>query len=76
MGELLSARVAQSVSRFLKKKSYLMYSSTWSAWFRQDRKTSWTPALARKSRVYSIKGVFASSRRHYMANLSNDSWHE
>ena len=33
-------------------------------------KTSRTPALARKSRVYSINGVFASGRRHYGANVS------
>lgn len=28
------------------------------------KKTSWTPAFARNSRVYSISGVFASGRRH------------
>lgn len=33
-------------------------------------KTSRTPALARKSRVYSINGVFASGRRHYGASVS------
>ena len=33
-------------------------------------KTSRTPALARKSRVYSINGVFTSGRRHYGVNVS------
>ena len=43
-----------------------MYSSTFSAWLEANIKTSWTPERARNSRVYSIRGVFARGRRHYI----------
>ena len=65
------------------KVAYFIYSSSWSAWLPQYTKTSWTPALARNSRVYSITGVFARGRRHcavskyryrYTLTEKNHSW--
>lgn len=40
------------------------YSSTCSVWLPEQMKTSSTPALARNSSVYSMRGVLASGSRH------------